>query len=290
MTNEDTFVKKAKKLIRAFLVLVLDRFGYRIKHHKIVNKKLDDLTDLNQSLMKLRKKTAREVEGLYRDFVFKALPAPDEQRITLMAELLGTELSEAIFILNYLHKSLQSEGDICEFGVAQGATSAFMAYEIRQTDKNFWLFDSFQGLPKPSKNDALIRDEIFNADSIEAYQGSMALPPSMVQKRLQSINFPASRIKVVPGFIEETIKQSHLPAQVCFAYVDFDFYEPISIALDFLDKVLQPGGYVIVDDYNYFSTGVKIAVEEFIATHKNGYTFSLPPAYAGHFCLLEKKK
>lgn len=65
-----------------------------------------------------------------------------------MAKLLGTQISEAMYILVFLHRSLELDGDVCEFGVAQGATSALLANEIRTTQKNLWLFDSFKGLPK----------------------------------------------------------------------------------------------------------------------------------------------
>lgn len=259
---------------------ILGKFGYQIK-------KVEESSAVD-CLMRLRKKSIREIEGLYREFVFKDLPSYDDGRINLMANLLGTEISEAIYILNYLQKSLVLPGDICEFGVAQGATSAFMAYEIRNTDKNMWLFDSFKGLSKPSKKDILIKDDLFNADSIEAYEGSMACEVEMVKQRLKDINFPSTRVKIIPGFIEKTINQSNLPDKICFAYIDFDLYEPILIALNFLDIVLQTGGFVIVDDYDYFSTGVKTAVDEFVAAHQEKYNFSLPLKSAGHFCIIEK--
>jgi len=277
-----------KRLIRPSANAVLGKFGYRIKNRTIVNKKVEELIAVNMGLMKLRKKSIREIEDLYREFVFKELPPHDDGRINQMANLLVTEISEAIYVLNYLHKSLILQGDICEFGVAQGATSAFMAYEMRNTDKSIWLFDSFKGLPKPSKKDILIKDDIFNADSIEAYEGSMACEVDMVKQRLKDINFPSTRVKIIPGFIEETINQPNLPNDVCFAYIDFDFYEPTLIALNFLDNVLQKGGFVVVDDYDYFSTGVKIAVDEFVAAHHEKYDFSLSLKSAGHFCILEK--
>jgi O-methyltransferase len=61
-------------------------------------------------------------------------------------------------LIEYLHQSLPVEGDVCEFGVAQGAISAVLAHEIKNTNKNIWLFDSFEGLPEPSEKDILIND------------------------------------------------------------------------------------------------------------------------------------
>src|SRR3989442_389218 len=87
----------------------------------------------------------KELEGSYREYIFRDLPY-QQNRVELLAQLLGTEVSEGLYILNYLHKSLAIEGDACEFGVAQGATSALLANEIRDTRKKLWLFDSFKGL------------------------------------------------------------------------------------------------------------------------------------------------
>ena len=213
-------------------------------------------------------------------------PMP-EGRSELLAKLLGTQLSEAVYIINYLHQCLKLPGDVCEFGIAQGATSALLANEIRDTDKLLWLFDSFEGLPKPTEKDALIHD-IFGLGTIEKYQGTMAYGVNEVMERLGAISYPPSRVKIVPGFIENTISGAELPARVCFAYVDFDFYEPILIALDYLHEHLCKGGCVVVDDYGFFSSGAGTAVDEFLTTHPSQYDFVLPDKSAGHFAILSK--
>src|SRR5690242_3305160 len=77
-----------------------------------------------------------------------------ERRVELLSELQGTSISEAMWILGCLHRSLSLAGDICEFGVAGGTTSALLANEIRTTTRTLWLFDSFKGLPQPTDKDA----------------------------------------------------------------------------------------------------------------------------------------
>ena len=69
----------------------------------------------------------------------------------------------------------------------------------------------------------------------------------------------------------------------------FDFYEPIRTALRFLDERLTPGGYVVVDDYGWFCSGAKTALDEFIAEHPERYELTLPHRWAGHFAVLAKK-
>lgn len=218
---------------------------------------------------------------------------PNEIRPELLARLLGTPPSEAYFIVQALSKCKDLRGDVCEFGVAQGETSALIANEIAlSSNKRLHLFDSFEGLPKPSDKDKL-KDDIFSLGSIEAYAGTMSCPEDMVRSRLNSIQFPTERYVIHKGFIEELILEDKtLPKEVCFAYVDFDFYEPIKIALDFLHHVTPTGAIIIVDDYDFFSTGVKTAVDEFIQAKLSigtVYESLVPNTRYGHFAVLTKK-
>lgn len=241
------------------------------------------------SLLEVAQKHANliaEVESLVRELLFPDL-ADGAGRTELLARLYGTNVTEAMYLLQYLHKSLPYAGDVCEFGVAQGRTSALIANEIRSTDKNLWLFDSFQGLPKPTAKDELI-DDMFNLQTIENYEGTMACPVDMVEANLRAIQFPSARTRIIPGFVEETFARPDLPANVCFAYLDFDFYEPILITLRFLHERLAPHGYIVVDDYGFFSSGAKTAVDEFVAAHADSYELSLPYKAAGKFCIIHK--
>jgi O-methyltransferase len=227
-----------------------------------------------------------EIEALYRHFVFPDLPQ-NKQRAGLLYELIGTSVGEGIYVITNLHRGMKVPGDICEFGVAQGATSRLIANEIMSTDRKLWLFDSFEGLPEPTVEDKLI-DDIFNLGSMSRYKGTMASPETEVLSKLASINFPPARTMVKKGWVKDAIKSSDLPAQVAFAYVDFDFYEPIKDALEFLDGRMPVGGRIVVDDYGFFSEGAQLAVDRFVAASGGRYTFELPLPFAGHFCVLSK--
>jgi len=225
-----------------------------------------------------------EMHDALRALQFPTLPHC-EGRKELMTGLLGTGIGQAMYLLNELHTALGEPGDICEFGVAQGATSALLANEIRGTTKILWLYDSFTGLPKPAAQDKL-KDDIFRLGSIERYEGEMRCDASEVRIRLDRIGFPAVRTRIQAGRVEETLRDGLGPETVCFAYVDFDFYAGIAHALDYLHRHLAPGGRVVVDDYDFFSTGAKTAVDEFVARHDGRYELQLPLPFAGHFCLL----
>ncbi len=236
-----------------------------------------------------RQSLIQELDGLYRETLFSGLLAPDPARLKLLGELIGTTASEALFIVAYLAKSLDAGGDVCEFGVAQGATSALLAHELKPTDRKLWLFDSFEGLPRPHAKDEL-KDDIFGLGSIEAYEGTMVFGVAELKTRIDRVGFPAARALIVPGFIEDVVADRGVetPDRVCFAYVDFDFYSGIRTALEFLDERLPVGAHVIVDDYDFFSTGAKTAVDEFVVARSDRYTLSLPIPSAGRFCILER--
>jgi len=242
------------------------------------------------SLERMYDKLRREIVALERmssELLFPDYPPHNDRRIELLANLTGTSVLEGIYVVAHLARCREVDGDVCEFGVAQGCTSALMGHVIRDTAKRLWLFDSFDGLPRPTPEDEL-KDDIFQLGSIEAYAGTMATPADVVRNRLAEIGFPNARANIVPGFVEDTTKGTHLPRAVCFAYVDLDFYSGIATALGFLDGVLGPSGVVVVDDYDYFSTGVKKAVDEFVAGRGDSYRLTFPIEAAGRFCILQR--
>ncbi len=195
--------------------------------------------------------------------------APNEVRPALLGRLTGTPPAEAYFIVQALIKTRSLEGDVCEFGVAQGETSALIANELtlHSPSKILHLFDSFEGLSRPTEKDELIHD-MFALGSMEAYAGTMAYAVDSVKSRLNAISIAPDRYKIHPGFIEDVLRTDKaLPERVSFAYVDFDLYEPIRVALEFLHQRTGCGAAVIVDDYGYFSAGARTAVDEFVASH-----------------------
>jgi hypothetical protein len=208
-------------------------------------------------------------------------------RLSLLQNLIGTSPAEAVFITIHLHKSLRSPGDVCEFGVAEGATSALLANEIADTDRALWLYDSFAGLPKPTQEDVLL-DDVWNLGDIMKYEGMFAHNETKVLKRLQKLPKPFDRHHLVKGMFENG-PETKGPDKICFAYIDFDFYKSIREALEFIHDRLSVGGAIIVDDYGFFSAGAQRAVDEFMEARRGAYEFRVVSPNYGHFCILRRK-
>ncbi len=261
---------------------ILGRWGYDLvsrKHFKVVPKGFVD-----ENFARL----IGEYGTLLGTSRVLSLPGLDAARCRLLARLEGVSVEQALLILDRLHATLSLPGDVCEFGVANGATSAVLANLLLPTPKNLWLFDSFQGLPPPTAKDVLT-DDIFGLGDISRYRGEMSCPEASVRARLDEMGFPPARRKIRPGFIEDVVKTQPLPETVCFAFVDMDFYEPIKTALNYLDNVLVPRGVVIVHDYGFFSSGAKTACDEFFDQHPARYTREVPADPFGKICVFRKR-
>lgn len=268
-----------KKVLKNFIKRWLAEWGLKLVHD----------TEVTIPAMQFRMTIASIEHLLNSIWKGEALPG-NEKRVDLLTRLLGTSIPEAYFIARALAVTRDVAGDVCEFGVAQGATSTFMANEILASGKSLHLFDSFAGLPKPSEKDSL-KDDIFKLGSMDAYAGRMACPEEMVRTRLKEITFPIDRYTIHKGLVEQVLAADPtLPAQVSFAYVDLDFYQPIRRVLEYLDSVLTAGGIIIVDDYDFFSTGVKTAVDEFLSGPERSlqYTRTVPERAFGAFVILQR--
>lgn len=280
--TDTTMAERAIKMARQAASKALARLGY-------LAVPAEDWRHI-RTMRRVHRQDVVEIEELYRRFVFPDLPR-DPKRADILHDLHGTTVGEAVYIVEHLRRALRVPGDVCEFGCNEGATSRLIANEIlADASRALWLFDSFEGLPPPSEKDRLI-DDIGGLGSMERYRGAMRAREEQVREKLALVPFPASRTRIVKGWIDQTLARPlpDVPERVAFAYVDFDFYEPIKVALEFLDRAMPPGGFVVVDDYGFFSEGAQSAVDEFLAAARPRYDMHLPLAAAGKFCVLEKK-
>lgn len=254
-------------LIKKIVSNLLNSTGYVL----VPAKDFDSLLSESVSLRVSSNDQVQTISDLTQEFVFPALQETSG-RDEALASLKGTSVIEALYIVGFLQEVMYLKGDVCEFGVAQGKTSALIANEMRSTDKTLWIFDSFEGLPVPSKEDELI-DDIFQLGEMEHYTGQMSCPEQLVNESLNHVNFPTDRRKICKGWIDETIANGIVPSQICFAYLDFDFYEGTKLVLSLIEEKLVPGGVVVVDDYDFFSSGVKKALDQFML--KNYHEFEI---------------
>lgn len=142
-----------------------------------------------------------------------------------------------------------------ECGVYRGGTAMMMAKIIRDhaelKDTDLYVFDTFEGMPNvDDKKDLHKKGDFDNA------------PYEEVSKRITSI-LPGANI--IKGFIPDTFNK--IPeVQVAFAHIDVDIYQSVKDCCEYLYPKMEPGGFMVFDDYGFKSCpGARMAVDEYFA-------------------------
>jgi O-methyltransferase len=169
---------------------------------------------------------------------------------------------ELEIILNELDKIMNSTilGDVVEFGCFEGATSIHLAKKLEKSARKLYVYDSFEGLPEKSYLDKSVLGESFKT-------GELNVSKKQFIRNLERARAPMPII--VKGWFNE-LNETHVPAKICFAFLDGDYYDSICDSFKLISKKLQPGAMVVFHDYsNPALPGVKRAVDEI--TEKHGY-------------------
>jgi len=154
-------------------------------------------------------------------------------------------------------------GDLIETGVWRGGATILMraileAYQ--DSERNVWVADSFQGLPKPNP-------ELYPADSGDTHWAWSQLAVSLDQVRANFERYELldNRVHFLPGWFSETLPNAPID-QLAVLRIDGDMYESTIDPLRYLYPKLSERGFVIIDDYaNPDLTGCKQAVDDYRA-------------------------
>lgn len=174
--------------------------------------------------------------------------------------------------IRYIHAA-GIRGDVVECGVWKGGSSMAAAYtlmEVGDTGRGLWLFDTFDGMPKPTAkdlswtgSDAMRRWEK-EADGGEKGSKWLRVDVEEVRANLDSTGYPGEKITLVKGMVQDTLPSATV-GDIALLRLDTDFYESTKIELEILWPKLQRGGVLIVDDYGRW-LGQREAVDEFFKT------------------------
>lgn len=154
-------------------------------------------------------------------------------------------------------------GDIVECGVWNGGASALMGAAAREglfaRPRVQWLFDSFQGLPKPKDRDGRRLETYY-------FEGLAKGKFKHVKSIFEKLNVPLDSARVVTGWLDQTMLGNPVKG-IAVLHIDTDWYDSVKVSLDHLYDKVAAGGFVVVDDY-YPLRGCREAVEDFFAERK----------------------
>ena len=136
------------------------------------------------------------------------------------------------------HNSLRVDGDFVECGVYRGLSTAVAArvLDFGQQPRAWYLYDTFAGIPGDQLNTGHTSPDYFQA-------------PGLYEAAVQRFA-PFPNIRVVRGRIPEVLAEG-APARVAFMHLDLNSAVAETAALEFFADRLQPGAFVVLDDYGW---------------------------------------
>lgn len=135
-------------------------------------------------------------------------------------------------------------GDIIEVGVFRGGTAKFLT--LLFPHRKFYFYDTWNGIPvvDDRHDDSVLLGQFGNATLGETKE---FVGDSTNHVFIKGI-FPYD------GFVVR---------KFAFAHIDVDTYVTVKAALKKIYPLTQPGGVIVIDDYDLIYAGVKVAVDEF---------------------------
>lgn len=147
-------------------------------------------------------------------------------------------------------------GETAECGVYKGCGSFLIldANKMSKQKRTHHIFDSFEGLSHPEKNDG----EYWT-------KSDLFIPIEVVKKNLSAFE----NVKYYKGWIPDRFNDLDVEVQFSFVHVDVDLYKPTYASISFFYDRLSKGGVFICDDYGFLTCpGATEAIDKFLETKK----------------------
>lgn len=180
-----------------------------------------------------------------------------EDYLRRVDELEGVATDRRWMLYQLLRLSSRVSGDTAECGVYKGAGSFLVCRFAGQNSLNrcHHVFDSFEGLSRPSKNDGTYWRE-----------GDMAYALEAVKANLTEFD----EVVYYPGWIPDRFDEI-ADRDFSFVHVDVDLYRPTLACMEFFYPRLNQGGVLLCDDYGFTSCpGATEAIDRFLRDKPEG--------------------
>lgn len=159
--------------------------------------------------------------------------------------------------LTNLHLALDVRnipGGIVEAGVWRGGAIAGIAATLGP-GRDYWLFDSFEGLPPAQRVDGAKAAIMTGKLKAEEHYAQQAM-------QLAGVN----DYHLIKGWFADTLPTAVFPNGIALLRLDGDWYDSTLTCLEHLFPQLNPGGLLIVDDY-YVWPGCRKALHHYLTRH-----------------------
>jgi O-methyltransferase len=175
--------------------------------------------------------------------------------------------SRSVFFANMLLADRYRHvcGSVVECGVWRGGMCAGIAATLG-SNRNYYLFDSFEGLPPPTEYDGPAA-RAWQADKQSpTYYNNCSAEVAYAEQAMRLSG--ATNFELIKGWFETTLPQFTPKEPIAILRLDGDWYESTIFALRALWKHMNPNGIVIIDDY-FAWDGCSRAVHDFLSETKS---------------------
>jgi len=161
-------------------------------------------------------------------------------------------------------------GDFLEFGPWKGGIIGCMSWLAQNENKNrkCWAFDSFKGMSAPDLSKDLLEGETIAKVCLEPkVQLHNFNLNDFKHTCFNMLNIIPENLNIVEGWADETIpKNSDAIDKISVLRIDFDWYEPTKMVLEYFYHKVVKGGIIICDDYGAWK-GARQAINEYRKEH-----------------------
>ena len=195
------------------------------------------------------------MRNLYRDVAHPSIYTSEGQAGRGRAEYLIKAL-RAI-------ESCSLTGAFVEVGVAAGHSSVIAALTAsRYFPRDFFLYDTFSGFQDPLPDEKDYKGKSIHDYDLDKYAQEPCTAPA-VRRQLEAAGVLSENLFLVEGLAEEMIPLIK-PPRIAILRIDADLFNPTYAALREMYDLVEPGGYIIVDDYGHWK-GCAKAVDLFFS-------------------------
>ena len=168
--------------------------------------------------------------------------------------------------VNYIIKN-KIAGDIVECGVWKGGSIMAIAktlLALKSYDKELYLFDTFEGMPRPTEFDISYNDKLaikhFEERKIDNNSSDWSrIELDEVKNNVFSTGYNNEKFHFIKGKVEDTIPEFS-PETISILRLDTDWYESTRHELIHLFPRLVKGGVIIIDDYGFWKGAKKLLI------------------------------
>jgi O-methyltransferase len=184
--------------------------------------------------------------------------------------------------LSLCNKFKNIEGCVVECGVWRGGMIAGIANLI-EDKKNYFLFDSFEGLPQVKEIDGPAANTWQNNKKSPAYFDNCSAEMGFAEKAMQLSS--VKKYTLIKGWFSQVLPTFEPGEKIAILRLDGDWYESTMDCLTNLYPKVNAGGIIIIDDY-YVWDGCSRAVHDYLS--KNDIPVKIHE-YCEKVCYIIKK-